>query len=162
LSLATSSSFTATSTGTSARGTPDTGRDVGHEVGRYISLEKLIDASKETYYGALGESPPRAGTTASTTLSRGRTTSWGILIAAYREFESRTGALGGRGSKKALITTFIDSLMVTKFTIADIRQAAPGVSDGYINKLLGELKKDGKIEPLGTGRGARWRRLANN
>lgn len=134
---------------------------VGHDVGRYISLEKLIDASKETYYEALGRS----------------TTGWhegnhdlrpwtdyflGILIVAYREFEGRTGALGGRGSKKALITTFINSLMVTEFTIADVRQAAPGVSDGYINKLLGELKKAGKIEPLGTGRGARWRRLAGD
>jgi len=134
---------------------------VGHDVGRYVSLEKLIDGSKETYYEALGRS----------------TTGWhdgehdlqpwtdyflGILIAAYREFESRTGALGGRGSKKALITTFIDSLMVTEFTIADVRQAAPGVSDGYINKLLGELKKAGRIEPLGTGRGARWRRMAGD
>ena len=82
----------------------------------------------------------------------------GILIAAYRDFEGRTGALGGRGSKKALITTFIDSLMVAEFTIADVRQAAPGVSDGYINKLLGELKKAGKIDrsarvagPVGAG-----------
>jgi hypothetical protein len=46
--------------------------------------------------------------------------------------------------------------MVSEFTIADVRQAAPGVSDGYINKLLGELKNAGRIEPLGTGRGARW------
>ncbi len=134
---------------------------VGHDVGRYISLEKIIDASKETYYEALGQS----------------TVGWhdgehdlrpwtdyflGILIAAYGEFEGRTGALGGRGSKKALITTFIDSLMVAEFTIADVRQAAPGVSDGYINKLLGELKKAGRIEPLGTGRGASWRRLAGD
>jgi Fic family protein len=134
---------------------------VGHEVGRYISLEKLIDASKETYYEALGAS------TAGWHDGKHDLRPWtdyflGILIAAYGEFESRTGALGGRGSKRALITTFIDSLMVTEFTIADVRQAAPGVSDGYINKLLGEFKKDGRIEPLGTGRGARWRRLAND
>jgi hypothetical protein len=115
---------------------------VGHDVGRYISLERVIDASTETYYEALGQS----------------TTGWhegehdlrpwtdyllGILIAAYKEFESRTGAIGGRGSKKALITTFIDSLIVPEFTIAEVRRAAPGVSDGYINKLLGELKKAG-------------------
>ncbi len=86
----------------------------------------------------------------------------GILIAAYKEFESRTRAGAGRGSKKALITTFIDSLMVPEFTTADVRQAAPGVSDGYTNKLLGELKKAGRIEPLGTGRGARWRCLTGD
>ncbi|MFZ1927458.1 MAG: Fic family protein [Solirubrobacteraceae bacterium] len=134
---------------------------VGHDVGRYISLEKLIDASKETYYEALGQST--LGWHDSEHDLRPWTNYFlGILIAAYGEFEGRTGALGGRGSKKALITTFIDSLMVAEFTIADVRQAAPGVSDGYINKLLGELKKAGKIEPLGTGRGARWRRLAGD
>ncbi len=86
----------------------------------------------------------------------------GVLIAAYKEFESRTGALGGRGSKKALITTFIDSLMTDTFTVSAVRDGAPGVSDGYINKVLGELKQAGRIEPLGTGRGARWRRLGND
>jgi Fic family protein len=134
---------------------------VAHDVGRYISLEKHVDASKETYYEALGQS------TVGWHEGEHDLRPWtdyflGILIAAYREFESRTGALGGRGSKKALITTFIDSPMVTEFTIADVRQAAPGVSDGYINKLLGELKKDGRIEPLGTGRSARWRRLTRD
>jgi Fic family protein len=134
---------------------------VGHEVGRYISLEKLIDESKETYYEALGQS------TAGWHECEHDLRPWtdyflGILIAAYKEFESRTGAIGGRGSKKALITTFIESLMVPEFTIADVRQAAPGVSDGYINKLLGELKRAGRIESLGTGRGARWRRLTGD
>lgn len=134
---------------------------VGHDVGRYISLEKIIDASKETYYEALGQST--VGWHGGEHDLRPWTDYFlGILIAAYGEFEGRTGALGGRGSKKALIMTFIDSLMVDEFTIADVRQAAPGVSDGYINKLLGVLKKAGKIEPLGTGRGASWRRLAGD
>jgi len=83
----------------------------------------------------------------------------GILIAAYGEFESRATLLAGRGSKKALITTFIDSLPTDEFTVAAVRHAAPGVSDGYINKVLGELKEAGRIEPMGTGRSARWRRL---
>ncbi len=132
---------------------------VGHEVGRYISIEKLIDSSRETYYEALGEST-RGWHDAKHDLAPWTGYFLGILVAAYREFESRTGALGGRGSKKALITAFIDSLMVDEFTIADVRQAAPGVSDGYINKVLGECKQAGRIKPLGTGRGARWRRLS--
>jgi hypothetical protein len=81
------------------------------------------------------------------------------LLAAYKEFESRTGVLAGRGAKRKLIETFIDSLMVDEFTIADVREAAPGVSDGYINRELGDLQNQGRIESLGTGRSARWRRL---
>lgn len=134
---------------------------VGHEVGRYISIEKLIDSSRETYYEALGRS------TYGWHESEHDLAPWtnyflGVLLAAYKEFESRTDALAGRGSKRTLITSFIDSLMVDEFTIADVRQAAPGVSDGYINRVLGHLKNEGRIKPLGTGRGARWRRLNKN
>jgi hypothetical protein len=83
-------------------------------------------------------------------------------ILAGEEFESRTGALAGRGSKRALITSFIDSVMVDEFTIADVRQAVPGVSDGYINRVLSQLKDQGRIKSLGTGRSARWRRLSRD
>ncbi len=131
---------------------------VGHDVGRYISIEKAIDGSRETYYEALGRST-KGWHEGEHDLAPWTDYFLGILIAAYRELESRTGTLGGRGSKKALVTTFIDSLIVSEFTIADVRQAAPGVSDGYINKVLGELKGGGRIESLGTGRSARWRRL---
>jgi Fic family protein len=67
--------------------------------------------------------------------------------------------LVGRGSKKALITTFIDSLLAEEFTVAAVRENAPGVSDAYISKVLSELKQAGVVEPLGTGRSARWRRV---
>jgi Fic family protein len=132
---------------------------VGHNVGRYTSIEKLIDSSRETYYEALGRS---TGGWHESEHDLAPWTSYflGVLLAAYKEFEGRAGALAGRGSKRALITSFIDSLLVDEFTIADVRQAAPGVSDGYINRVLGELKNQGRIKPLGTGRSARWRRLS--
>ncbi|HYB23730.1 MAG TPA: Fic family protein, partial [Solirubrobacteraceae bacterium] len=133
----------------------------GHDVGRYISLEKLVDDSKETYYEAL-RSSTQGWHEGTHDLASWTSYFLGILLAAYKEFENRTGVLAGRGSKRKLIETFIDSLMVDDFTIADVREAAPGVSDGYINRVLGDLKNQGRIEPLGTGRSARWRRLTNN
>lgn len=83
----------------------------------------------------------------------------GILLAAYKDFESRAGALGGRGSKRTLVVTFIDSLLSDEFTVAAIRENVPGVSDGWISQVLGELKREGIVESLGTGRSARWKRL---
>jgi Fic family protein len=130
----------------------------GHDVGRFISIEKLIDEAKDTYYDALAKST-HGWHDGTHDLAPWTSYFLGILIAAYGEFESRATLLAGRGSKKALITTFIDSLLIDEFTVAAARHAAPGVSDGYINKVLGELKKAGRIEPLGTGRSARWRRL---
>jgi Fic family protein len=131
---------------------------VGHDVGRYISIERLIDSSRETYYEAL------AGSTRGWHNSEHDLAPWtgyflGIVLAAYKELESRTASVAGRGSKRALISSFIDSLVVDEFTIAEVRHAAPGVSDGYINRVLADLKSQGTIESLGTGRSARWRRL---
>jgi len=133
---------------------------VGHEVGRYISVERLIDDSRETYYEALHRS------TLGWHEDEHDLSPWtdyflGILIAAYRELESRAGMILGRGSKRAMIITFIDALMTDEFTISAVREAAPTVSDAYISKVLGELKQAGAIEPLGKGRGARWRRISD-
>ena len=131
---------------------------IGHDVGRYISLEKLIDTSRETYYEALRLS------TAGWHEAEHDLAPWteyflGILLAAYKDFEGRAGTLGGRGSKRALIVTFIDSLLSDELTVAAIRENAPGVSDGWISQVLGELKQEGIVESLGTGRSARWKRL---
>lgn len=131
---------------------------VGHDVGRFISIEKLIDDSRESYYDALGKS------TVGWHDSEHDLRPWsgyflGILIAAYHELESRASVLAGRGSKKALIMTFIDSLLAEEFTVAAVRENAPGVSDAYISKVLSELQRAGVVQSLGTGRSARWRRL---
>jgi Fic family protein len=133
----------------------------GHEVGRYISIEKLIEESRETYYEALHRS------TLGWHEDKHDLGPWtdyflGIVIAAYRELENRTALVNGRGSKRALITSYIRASLSDEFKVAQIRDASPGVSDAYISKVLGELKADGAIEPIGKGRGARWRRLRHD
>ena len=62
----------------------------GHEVGGFISLEKVVEESKETYYESLEKST--AG------WDRGEHDIWpwlnyflGVLNAAYAEFEARAG-----------------------------------------------------------------------
>jgi len=130
----------------------------GYQVGRYISLEQVIAETKETYYEALGAS----------------TVGWhedahdpepwlryflGVVIAAYRRFEERGAGLAGRGSKGEAVRHFIRSSLSDEFTIADIRRAAPGVSDDHIRKVLAALRADGVIEGASRGRSAKYRRL---
>jgi Fic family protein len=133
----------------------------GHEVGRYVSVEKLIEESRETYYASLARSTSgwHDGTH-----DLGPWTDYylGILIAAYDQFETRTQAVQGRGSKKALVKSFIRGSLSDEFTVAEIREAAPGVSDAHISKVLGELKSAGVAEPIAKGRNARWRRLVRD
>lgn len=128
------------------------------QVGRYISLEKLIEDSKETYYDALGKA------TAGWHDGEHDLRPWlqyflGIVIAAYQEFEERTSIPAGRGSKRARIERFIETSLSDEFTVADLRTASPDASDSYITRILIDLKQQGAIERIGAGRGSKWRRL---
>jgi Fic family protein len=131
----------------------------GFEVGRFVSIEKLIEQSKETYYEAL------ASSTAGWHQGEHDLRPWlsyflGVVTAAYRQFEPRAEAVtGGRGAKAALVRAFVRSSVSDAFTFSDVKRAAPGVSDDYIRQVLRELRDEGVIEGTGAGRGAGWRRL---
>ena len=131
----------------------------GYEVGRFVSVEKLIEQSKETYYEALAASTDgwhEGGHDLEPWLSY----FLGVITAAYREFEPRAEAVtAGRGSKAELVRAFVRSSLSDDFTFADVKRAAPGVSDEYIRQVLRELRDAGTIEGTGAGRGAGWRRL---
>ncbi len=130
----------------------------GYEVGRYISLERLIQESKETYYDALQRST--AGWHGGAHDLRPWTEYFlGTINAAYAELESRTSVIEGSSSKRMLVKRFVATSLSSEFRVADVRRAAPGVSDSTIEKVLSELKHQGIIERIGAGRGSRWRRL---
>lgn len=131
----------------------------GYDVGRYISLERLISDSKETYYEAL-ETAGRGWRDDQHDIKPWLGYFLGILVAAYDEFESRAGGVaGGRGSKVAAIHQFVRSNISDEFTIEDLRQAVPGASDSYLNKVLTKMRDQGILESRLAGRGSRWRRL---
>ena len=110
-----------------------------YEVGRFISLEKLISDSRETYYESLGGSTP-GWSEGDMTSGPGPNYFLGVLIAAYKDFEARAGTFSGRGQKAELVRQFIRSSVGDSFTFDDVRRAAPGVSDVYIGKVLRELR----------------------
>jgi Fic family protein len=133
----------------------------GHEVGRFISLEKQIEKSKETYYESLERST--AG------WAEGRHDIWpwlnyflGILNGAYQEFESRAGAItGSRGSKAERVREFVRANVSTAFTFADLQRALPDISPDHIRGELRKLRDAGAVESPGPGRKV-WRRLRDD
>lgn len=130
----------------------------GYEVGRYISLERIVEQTKESYYDTLYRS--------SQGWHNGKHDSlpWveyflSTILAAYREFEARVGAVSsGHGSKTEMVVSAIDSF-IGDFTISDIEKACPAVGRDWIRTLLQRLKTEGKVESLGKGRYARWRKI---
>jgi Fic family protein len=132
----------------------------GYDVSRYISLERLIEDSKESYYEVLNRASEKWHE------SRHRIIPWweyslGVLIAAYKELESRVAVVrSSRGSKTAWVREAIAHLPA-EFTIAEVARACPGVSRPMIRVVLELLRHEGSIEVLSTGRGASWRKRDN-
>jgi len=130
---------------------------LGYEVGRYISLERLIEENKERYYETLELS--------SQGWHEGNHDAWPlinfllyILKLAYGEFEQRVGQTASpKGAKTEMIEAAIAS-MSGNFTVADLEKSCPGVSRDLIRKVLRQLKQAGKVEALGRGPGAPWRK----
>lgn len=129
---------------------------LGYEVGRYISLERLIEQNKERYYETLELS--------SQGWHVGNHDPWHfinyllyIFKLAYQEFESRVNQTASpKGTKTSLIEAAIESM--NTFTVGDLEKASPGVSRDMIRKVLKQLKEAGKVECLGRGPGAIWQR----
>ncbi len=129
----------------------------GFEVGRYISLERLIEDNKERYYETLEQSSAR--------WHEGRHDPWPylnyllfILSQAYKEFEQRVGQIKSpRGAKTQLVSHAIETFG-TDFGITDLERLCPCVSRDMIRRLLRDFKAAGQIECLGRGPGAKWQR----
>lgn len=49
--------------------------------------------------------------------------------------------------------------MPKEFSIGDVIRLSPGVSRPMIRHILDNLRLEGKLESLGTGRSAKWRKL---
>jgi Fic family protein len=132
----------------------------GYEVGRYISLERLVEETREDYYEVLRRS--------SENWHEGRhdLLPWlnyflAILRRAYREFEERVGQVRTpRGAKAALVEAALDAFP-GEFTLADLERASPGVSRDMVRRVLRQLQKAGKVVCLGRGPGASWRKKGN-
>jgi len=129
----------------------------GFEVARFISLERIIEESKDTYYEALEKSSQGWHERAHDPIPW-LEYSLGILVAAYKEFEERLNlAEHQRGSKTALIREIVLHFR-GEFSIQDIEQACPNVSRPTIHRVLGALKNEGLVDCIAAGRHARWKR----
>jgi Fic family protein len=128
---------------------------LGFEVGRYISLERLIEENKDRYYETLEQS--------SRGWHDGKNDPWPyinyllyILKTAYSEFEQRVGQTAEpKGAKSELVLSAIRA-QIGEFRIVDIERACPGVGREWIRTLLADLRHKGEVTCRGRGPAARW------
>ncbi len=131
---------------------------LGYDVGRYISIERIIEQSKDRYYETLEQS--------SYGWHKGKHDPWPYinyilytLKSAYKEFEERLGQLRSpKGAKTEMITNAIDKT-IDPFRIADIQRECPGVSIDMIRNVLKKMRASKKVECLGRGQNAQWQKI---
>ena len=131
---------------------------LGFEVGRYISLERLVEQNKDRHCETLEQS--------SQGWHEGKHDPWpyinyvlSILKSAYREFAERVGEVKApRGAKRDQVLTGIERLAGRPggFTISELEQTCPGVSRDMVRRVLREQQAAGSVECQGRGPGATW------
>lgn len=130
---------------------------LGAQVGRYISLERIIEQNKEQYYETLEKS--------SQGWHEGRHDPWPyinyllfIMKSAYKELEQRVGQMASpKGAKTEMIHAFIDRQTST-FRVADIQRNCPSAGMDWIRQILKKLKVQGRVRCLGKGAAASWKK----
>lgn len=123
----------------------------GYIVGKYISIEKLIEKSKDTYYEQLQASSYE----------------WhdnkndyepfveyylGVVIAAYKEFSGRVQTLIESGMNKPERIREVIRKHIGKITKSQIMEKCPDISDTTVQRTLTELLKNNEIIKLSGGR----------
>lgn len=131
----------------------------GYMVGKYISLEKLIENTKENYYQVLQESSRGWDDGRNTYLPFVRYYLQ-ILLAAYKDFSERIEV----GTDKSITKTDrISKLLESslgQWTKSDIRDHYPDVSEATIELTLAKLLREDEITKIGEKKGTSyiWKR----
>lgn len=120
-------------------------------VGKYISIEKMIESTKDNYYTSLQNS----------------SIDWhennndyvpfvkyvlGIILAAHREFASRVEVLvESKLSKPERVAKVIEDTL-GKITKQDVLEKCPDISETTVQRALNDLVKRNKIKKISGGR----------
>ncbi len=122
----------------------------GYVVGRYISIESKIEKTKEKYYRVLeqcGEGWHEEGDDPMPFVKY----LLGIILAAYREFESRMELVDNKLPAIEQVRLAIKE-KIGKFTKSEIMELLPGVGRASVENSLKKLTEEGVIEKHGAGK----------
>lgn len=122
----------------------------GYLIGKYISLEKKIQITKDDYYDALNLSSKgwSENNNDNTPFIKYML---GIIISAYRDFEERVNVVKAKLSAKEMVTRAVKS-KIGKFTKSDIMELCPEIGRGSVEQSLKSLCEEGVIKKEGIGR----------
>ena len=123
----------------------------GYIVGKYISIEKMIEQTKETYYEALQNSSAYWHEEKNDYIPFVQYM-LGVIVAAYREFSSRVKHIAASNMSKPERIREIIKDTLGKITKTEIMQKCPDISQVTVQRALNELVTSGEVLKIGGGR----------
>ena len=125
----------------------------GYVVGQYISIEKAIADTKESYYEVLQQSDYNwyEGTNDPKSFIKYML---GIILSCYREFESRI-VIASKAGKKSTAYDIVKAYTektIGKFSKQDALESCPSLGSSSVESALKKLVEEGTIIRTGSGR----------
>lgn len=131
----------------------------GYDVGRYVSLEQIVERTKESYYDTLRVSSIDWHDGAHDLSPWVEYLLGVVVLSAWQEMDRRVGLIqGAKGAKTAMVLDVIEHT-IGEFSVSDLQERCPTVSVDMIRLVLRQQRDLGQVECLGRGRRARWRRI---
>ena len=122
----------------------------GYIVGKYISIEKLIEQTKDTYYDVLQacQNGWDTGTDDPTLFIRYLLQT---ILSAYRDFEERVDMVGEKTSALETVRRAAES-RIGRFTKREIMELCPTLSKASVESAIKQLVDAGQLVKQGSGR----------
>ncbi|MGI6720920.1 MAG: Fic family protein [Anaerovoracaceae bacterium] len=125
----------------------------GYNVGKYISIEKQIEKTKDRYYDVLELSNAGWHEEENDPMPFIRYM-LSVILACYTEFEERVGAISETGTSSSAydIVKKYTAEKIGRFTGADVLAQCPSIGRSSVLAALKKLVEEGVIERHGRGR----------
>ena len=135
-------------------------QQLGFGVGKYISLERLIEKTKAQYYRTLLESSGKAWINNENDYGPYVDYFLSIVLQAYRELDSRIDITSDteKDPESLLLSKITNSLK--PLSRQELMNLVPQYGESTIKHALARLRKEGKIGLVGKGKASRY--IAND
>ena len=126
----------------------------GYVVGRYISLEHIIEKTKSSYYDVLEESSEgwHEGKNSYAAFIKYLL---GVVLKAYRDFEERVDLFDEKLSAYDLVKRATER-KIADFTKSEIMELCPEIKSSSVEASLKKLCDEGFLKKVGSGRATKY------
>jgi len=130
----------------------------GYVVGKYVSVDRLVEDSRPEYYESLRQSSVMWHESQND-LRPFVTFMLGIVLKAYRELESRVNGLIHEHTSKSDRIRNVVLASVGTVAKKDIMYRCPDISVGMVEATLRKMQDEGVIFKTGNGRGTAYAKV---